>query len=157
RGDEQLRQEVDSLLAFNDSPLLVDQPAWQIAPALLDDTDLAAGTELGSYRIEALLGAGGMGCVYRARDPRLGRPVALKIPLVEFNECFEREARTVAALNHPNICTLHDVGPNYLVMELVEGPTLADRIKEGPLPIEEALGIASQIAAALGVAHEQGI
>ena len=156
-GNPQLRRDVDSLLVLNDAPLLVDQPAWQVAPELLDDVDLPPGAELGPYRIEALLGAGGMGRVYRARDPRLGRSVALKIPTVEFNERFEREARTVAALNHPNICTLYDVGPNYLVMELVEGPTLADRIKEGPLPIEEAFGIAGQIATALEVAHEQGI
>ena len=156
-GNPQLRRDVDSLLVLNDSPLLVDQPAWQVAPELLDDVDLPPGAELGPYRIEALLGAGGMGRVYRASDPRLGRSVALKIPTVEFNERFEREARTVAALNHPNICTLYDVGPNYLVIELVEGPTLADRIKEGPVPIEEAFGIAGQIATALEVAHEQGI
>ena len=156
-GNPQLRRDVDSLLVLNDSPLLVDQPAWQVAPELLDDVDLPPGAELGPYRIEALLGAGGMGRVYRARDPRLGRSVALKIPTVEFNERFEREARTVAALNHPNICTLHDVGPNYLVLELVEGPTLADRLKEGPIPAEEAFGIAGYIAAALEAAHEQGI
>ena len=76
---------------------------------------------------------------------------------VEFNARFEREARAVAALNHPNVCTLHDVGPNYLVMELVEGPTLADRMKEGPIPLEEALRIARQIADALEAAHEKGI
>ena len=83
--------------------------------------------------------------------------MALKISRVEFNERFEREARAVAALNHPNVCTIHDVGPNYLVMELVEGPTLSDRIKEGPIPLEEALRIARQIADALEAAHEKGI
>src|SRR5258708_16679615 len=98
-----------------------------------------------------------MGRVYRARDTRLGRSVALKISNVEFNERFEREARVVASLNHPNICTLHDVGPNYLVMEVIEGPTLADRIREGPVPLEEALGIAGQIAGALEAAHQAGI
>ena len=76
---------------------------------------------------------------------------------MEFNERFEREARAVAALNHPNVCTIHDVGPNYLVMELVEGPTLSDRMKEGPIPLEEALRIARQIADALEAAHEKGI
>ena len=104
-----------------------------------------------------MLGAGGMGRVYQAHDTRLGRTVALKISRVEFNERFEREARAVAALNHPNVCTIHDVGPNYLVMELVEGPTLSDRMKEGPIPLEEALRIARQIADALEAAHEKGI
>src|SRR5215472_8704933 len=99
---------------------------------------LASGTRLGPYEILALLGAGGMGEVYRARDTRLERTVAIKISKEEFNDRFEREARTVASLNHPNICTLHDVGPNYLVMELIQGPTLAERIQQGPIPLDEA-------------------
>jgi hypothetical protein len=98
-----------------------------------------------------------MGRVYRAQDTRLGRAVALKISRVEFNARFEREARAVAALNHPNVCTIHDVGPNYLVMELVEGSALSDLIKEGPIPLEEALRIARHIADALEAAHEKGI
>ena len=98
-----------------------------------------------------------MGQVYRALDTRLDRLVAIKVSKEEFNERFGREARAVAALNHPNICSLYDVGPNYLVMELVEGPTLADRIKEGPIPLQEALAIARQIAEALEAAHERGI
>src|SRR5678815_83412 len=98
-----------------------------------------------------------MGVVYQSHDTRLGRSVALKISRVEFNERFEREARAVAALNHPNVCTIHDVGPNYLVMELVEGPTLSDLLKEGPIALEEALRIARQIADALEAAHEKGI
>src|SRR5437762_12107979 len=106
---------------------------------------LAAGTRLGPYEIVVPIGAGGMGEVYRATDTRLGREVAIKISAEHFSERFEREARVIASMNHPNICTLHDVGANYLVMELVEGPTLAERIKEGPLPLEEALGIARQI------------
>src|SRR5437762_2506934 len=118
---------------------------------------LAPGTHLGPYEILSQLGAGGMGEVYRARDPRLGRDVAIKGSAERFSERFEREARAVAALNHPNICTLHDVGPDYLVMELVEGPTLAERIKEGPIPLDEALGIARQIADALEAAHDKGI
>jgi serine/threonine protein kinase len=81
-----------------------------------------------------------MGEVYRARDPRLGRDVAIKVSVEHFSEHFDREARTVAALNHPNICTLYDVGPNYLVMEYVEGEA-----PKGPLPLEEALGIARQV------------
>jgi serine/threonine protein kinase len=156
--DEELRREVNSLLELNHSPVLVDEPAWHaVAELLTDSAQLVPGTQLGPYRIEAMLGAGGMGRVYQAQDTRLGRAVALKISRVELNERFEREARAVAALNHPNVCTIHDVGPNYLVMELVEGPTLADRMKEGPIPPEEALCIARQIAGALEAAHEKGI
>src|SRR5213594_1440684 len=113
---------------------------------------LDAGTRLGPYEILALIGAGGMGEVYRARDTRLDRVVAIKICAEQFSERFEREARAIAALNHPNICTLHDVGPNYLVMEYIEGATLA-----GPIPMAEALPIARQIAEALEAAHEKGI
>ncbi len=80
-----------------------------------------------------------------------------RFPSDAFNDRFEREARAVAALNHPNICTLHDVGPNYLVMELVEGPTLADRISRGPIPFDESLRIARQVADALDAAHSRGI
>jgi Tol biopolymer transport system component len=98
-----------------------------------------------------------MGEVYRAIDTRLHREVAVKVSADRFSDRFEREARAVASLNHPNICTLHDVGPNYLVMELVEGDTLAERIKRGVLPLDEALAIARQIADALEVAHEKGI
>jgi Tol biopolymer transport system component len=98
-----------------------------------------------------------MGEVYRARDSRLGREVAIKVSAQQFTERFEREARLIGSLNHPNICSLFDVGPNFLVMELVEGPTLAERIAEGPLPLEEALHVAAQIADALEAAHEKGI
>jgi len=98
-----------------------------------------------------------MGEVYRARDTRLGREVAIKISTDRFSDRFEREARAVAALNHPNICTLHDVGPNYLVMELVDGQTLDEQIKQGPIPIDEALVMARQIAGALDAAHQKGI
>src|SRR6266446_4460145 len=118
---------------------------------------LSIGTRLGPYEILAPLGAGGMGEVYRARDPRMGREVAIKISAERFSDRFEREVHAVAALNHPNICHVYDVGPNYLVMELVEGPTLAERIKEGPVPLDEALGIARQIGEALEAAHEKGI
>jgi serine/threonine protein kinase len=115
------------------------------------------GTKLGVYEIVEPIGAGGMGQVYRARDRRLGRDIAIKVAAQKFSEHFEREARTIASLNHPNVCTLHDVGPNYLVMELVEGPTLAERMNQGPLPLNEALHIAKQIADALDAAHERGI
>ena len=116
-----------------------------------------APTRLGPYEILARLGKGGMGEVWRARDPRLNRDVAIKISAQQFTDRFEREARAIAALNHPNICTLYDVGPNYLVMELVEGPTLAEHIAQGPIPLEEALGIAKQIADALEAAHDKNI
>src|SRR6266699_957827 len=116
-----------------------------------------APTRLGPYEIVSQLGKGGMGEVWRARDPRLNREVAIKVSAQQFTDRFEREARAIAALNHSNICTLYDVGPNYLVMELVQGPTLAERIAQGPVPIEEALSIAKQIADALEEAHEKGI
>src|ERR1700691_4485854 len=118
---------------------------------------LATGEKLGPYEILAPLGKGGMGEVYRARDTRLNRDVAVKVSSERFSERFEREARVIASLNHSNICHLYDVGPNYLVMELIEGPTLAERIKQGPIPLEEALNIARQIADALEAAHEKRI
>jgi serine/threonine protein kinase len=118
---------------------------------------MAPGARVGPYEIRTLIGRGGMGAVYRAHDPRLGRDVAIKVAWERFGERIRREARAVAALNHPNICTLYDIGPDYLVMELVEGPTVADRIGAGPIPLSEALPIARQIAAALEAAHEQGI
>src|SRR4029077_858304 len=96
--------------------------------------------------------AGGMGEVYKARDTRLDRMVAIKVSKTEFTERFEREARAVAALNHPNICQLYDVGPNYLVMEYIEGTPL-----KGPLPVDQALKYAAQMCDALAAAHTKGI
>jgi eukaryotic-like serine/threonine-protein kinase len=118
---------------------------------------LSAGDKLGPYEIVTSIGAGGMGEVYRARDPRMGREVAIKLSGERFSDRFSREVHAVAALNHPNICHLYDVGPDYLVMELVEGSTLEQRIKHGALPLDEALRIARQIAAALEAAHDKGI
>src|SRR5580704_13749108 len=118
---------------------------------------LRVGERLGPYEILAPIGAGGMGEVYRAHDPRMGRDVAIKVAAERFSDRFSREVHAVAALNHPNICHLYDVGPDYLVMELVEGPTLAERIKQGAVPLEEALRIAKQVADALEAAHEKGI
>jgi len=118
---------------------------------------LSPGERIGPYEIAERIGAGGMGEVYRAADTRMGRDVAIKVSAERFSDRFSREVHAVAALNHPNVCILHDVGENYLVMELIEGPTLAERIAHGPIPLEEALGIAKQIAAALEAAHEKGI
>jgi len=113
---------------------------------------LSVGDKLGPYEIIAPIGKGGMGEVYKARDARLDRIVAIKTSNLKFSERFEREARAVAALNHPNICTLHDIGPNYLVMEFVEGVPL-----KGPLPLDKALACARQITSALEAAHERHI
>ena len=113
---------------------------------------LAPGNRLGPYEITAPLGAGGMGEVYKARDTRLDRIVAIKVSNEHFSERFEREAHAVAALNHSNICTLHDVGPNYLVMEYIDGAPL-----KGPVPLLQALKYAAQICDALDAAHNKGI
>ena len=113
---------------------------------------LSGGDKLGPYEILGLIGKGGMGEVYKARDTRLDRVVAIKVSKTEFSERFEREAKAIGALNHPNICTLYDVGPNYLVMEYVEGAPL-----KGPLPLDQALKYAVQICDALDAAHKKGI
>ena len=118
---------------------------------------LGAGDKLGPYEIVGPIGKGGMGEVYRATDTRLNRDVAIKVSAQQFSDRFEREARAVASLNHPNICTLYDVGPNYLVMELVDGESLAEQIHKGTIPLDEALAIARQIAEGLEAAHESGI
>src|SRR5215468_9301181 len=158
--DPELRREIESLLAHHSGGELLDQPAMQIAPQLLDNSTVAIltpGVYLGPYRIESKLGEGGMGEVFLAIDTRLGRAVAIKTTRQQFNDRFEREARTISALNHPHICTLYEVGPNYLVMELVEGETLAARLRNGPLPLQTVLLYASQITAALVEAHGKGI
>src|ERR1700693_201395 len=129
---------------------------------------LASGTRLGAYEILSAIGAGGMGEVYRARDSKLGRDVAIKVLPEAFAHDpdrlsrFQREAKMLALLNHPNIATIHGLeqsgGTIYLVMELVPGETLAERVKrEGAVPIEEALAISRQITEALEAAHEKGI
>ena len=134
REDEELRCEVRSLLDQTESGVL-NRPL-----------------QLGPYQIVGVIGAGGMGTVYQARDTRLDRVVAIKVSEARFNARFEREARAVAALNHPHICTLYDVGPNYLVMEYVEGRPL-----HGPMPLAQALRLAIQVADALAAAHRKGI
>jgi eukaryotic-like serine/threonine-protein kinase len=128
---------------------------------------LATGTKLGPYEIQSPLGAGGMGEVYRARDTRLERTVAVKILPAQFSsdpvrkQRFEREAKTISSLNHPHICTLHDIGHqdgmDYLVMECVEGETLAKRLEKGPLPLDQALKYGAQIADGLDKAHRSGV
>src|ERR1700730_4840760 len=121
------------------------------------------GQSIGAYRITAKLGAGGMGEVYRARDTKLDRQVAIKILPKSFAHDperlarFEREDKVLAALNHPNIAQIHGLEERALILELVEGPTLAERISQGPLPLDEALNVAKQIAEALEAAHEKGI
>src|SRR5215813_7517303 len=162
QADPELRREVESLLiesSGGESPDRLDA-AIRNASHLLDDSTLtgfASGARLGPYRIETKLGEGGMGEVYRAIDTRLGRAVAIKTTREQFNDRFAREARAISSLNHPNICTLYDVGPNYLVMELVEGETIAARLKRGPLTPQTALLYAAQILAALAEAHGKGI
>jgi tetratricopeptide (TPR) repeat protein len=160
QADPELRREVESLLARRAGAEFLERPAVQNAPQLLEDSTLSGigvGATLGPYRIEARLGAGGMGEVFRAVDTRLGRAVAIKITREQFSNRFHREARAISSLNHPNICTLYDVGPNYLVMELVEGETMAARLQSGPLPVKTALLYASEILAAVAEAHAKGI
>jgi eukaryotic-like serine/threonine-protein kinase len=140
-SDSDLRREVETLLEQSGDGVL-DHPA----------VELIAGGRLGPYEILGVLGAGGMGTVYKARDSRVDRTVAIKVSSAQFSGRFEREARAVAALNHPNICTLYDVGPNYLVMEYVEGKPLG-----GSLPENEALRLAGQLLDALDAAHCKGI
>src|SRR5690349_2633058 len=124
---------------------------------------LYPGARLGAYEIVAPIGAGGMGEVYRALDTKLGREVALKVLPEALSQDadrmarFEREAQVLASLNHPNIASIFGVEERALVMELVEGPTLADRIAQGPIPLAEALPIARQIVVGLEYAHEKGV
>jgi eukaryotic-like serine/threonine-protein kinase len=174
-GDEAVRHEVESLLAAHDAAEeFLDEPA----PGPTTDNDaleatprLAMGRRLGAFEILDLLGAGGMGEVYRARDTRLDRLVAIKVISSELaidsrgRDRFEREARTISKLTHPHICTVYDVGAaqvdgsdvQFLVMELLQGETLADRLKRQGLSIEQALQYAIEIADALAAAHDQGI
>ena len=177
RGDEALRREVESLLSepasaegFFAKPALA-----RMAPMMSDVAPAAlAGRRLGGYHLQSLLGVGGMGEVYRARDSKLGREVAIKIlPRAVTSDPdrlarFEREARMLAALNHPHICAIYGLeeadastgsgqAVRFLVLELVEGTTLAEKLAGAGLPIAEALAIARQIAEALEVAHEKGI
>jgi hypothetical protein len=164
-GDDELGREVLSLLAQEkDAERLMEQPA---ASAATQKLAVTLGTRLGPYEVVELVGAGGMGEVYRARDTRLGRDVAIKVLPAQVSHDaaalarFDREARAVAALSHPHIEALFDIGEtdgtHYLVMELLEGETLASRLKRGALPEKDSLRIGAEIAEALGAAHGRGV
>jgi serine/threonine protein kinase len=153
RNDSGLRREVASLLAHHDNSQGSESWAAAVAAQLVTSSStLQPGQSLGPYRIESFLAAGGMGEVYRAIDTRLNREVAIKVCAGRFSERFTQEANVIASLNHPHICHLYDVGPNYLVMELVEGTPL-----RGPLALKQALQNAGQILDALDAAHRKGI
>ena len=170
RGDEAMRQEIESLLS-HEGPAnkFMDAPGMAVlAQAVAQDrVGSMIGQQLGAYQILSLLGAGGMGEVYRAEDTRLDRIVAIKVlrehlsSTPQVRERFEREAKAISSLNHPHICTLHDVGHqngiDYLVLEYLEGQTLADRLKKGPFALDQVLQIAVHVADALDTAHRHGV
>lgn len=158
--------EIVGRMLSHEAGTLLDQPAW--APETVTDPlgPIEAGSSLGPYRIEAVIGAGGMGEVYRAVDHRLGRKVAIKairagIASPQLDSRFLAEARAASALNHPNIVTIYDIGSirglPYIVMEWIEGETLRQKLKRGPLELPELLGIAGEIAGAISAAHAGGI
>ena len=166
--DDRLRQEVESLLSQDRQQSPLDRPLWADASAERGRSPLLPiGTHVGPYRVDALVGSGGMGNVYRAYDSRLERSVALKVladAVVHDSDRLERlmrEAQVLASLDHPNIAAIHGLedrdGIHALVLELVPGPTLTERLAQGPLPVDEAIVIAVQIANALEAAHERGI
>jgi Tol biopolymer transport system component len=168
-GDESLRREVESLLAAHGaSDGFLESPAVDLdADDVAARSQLEAGDRVGNFEVIGSLGAGGMGEVYRARDAQLGREVAIKLlPRALADDPrrltrFERESRILAALNHPHIATIHSIehadGLHALVMELVEGPTLADRLQHGGLDWRDALGLARELAGALEAAHDKGV
>jgi serine/threonine protein kinase len=164
-SDPELRSEVESLLATHKSAEgFLDKP---VAGAMKDDPRSLLGRQLGPYQILGVLGAGGMGEVYKGRDTRLNRTVAIKVlprllsERADLRQRFEREARVIAGLSHPNICALYDVGRqdgiDFLVMEYLEGETLAKRLKKGSLSTEQLLRTAIEVAAGLDEAHRHGV
>ena len=163
RADPELRATVASILAQEgarqEGGTFIERPAWEGLESLLKtETFVTVGEQLGPYQIEQKIGQGGMGEVFRATDTRLHRSVAIKTSLVQFSERFQREARVIAALNHPHIAALYDVGTSpsglgYLVLEYVEGPTLADLIQKGPIAPADAARIALETAEAIEAAH----
>ena len=169
-GDDALRQEVESLLGQETlGNSFLESPAIEVAAqALAKDTgQLVKGRQLGWYKIVSFLGAGGMGEVYKARDNRLDRFVAIKVlpehlsNNAQWRERFEREAKAISSLSHPHICPLYDIGHqegiDFLVMEYLDGETLSNRLKRGPLPPDQALQYAIQITDALETAHSNGV
>lgn len=169
-GDAELRREVESLLAAHETPALIDRPAIEQFEALLTPTlpALAPGTVVSHYRIVEPLGGGGMGIVYQARDVRLDRTVALKFlhpscsADVDAKRRFVIEAQAAAALDHPNVCTIHEIGETddgrlFIAMPCYEGETLKARRASGPLSVDDALGLTIQVAHGLAEAHEHGI
>jgi serine/threonine protein kinase len=169
-GDEALRREVESLLSSEKAvDGFLERPALDAATKMFseDPSQSLIGRQMGPYQVLSLVGAGGMGEVYQAHDTKLGRNVAIKVLPATFIHDpqrlarFQREARTLASLNHPNIATIYGLeqsgGLHYLVMELIPGQTLAERVSDGPLGIKEALEICGQIADGLEAAHEKGV
>src|SRR4029453_17159363 len=168
-GDETLRREVESLLAYQDrAEAFLESPAVEVSARAIDSSRVTlVGRTLSHYRVQSLLGAGGMGEVYLARDPRLDRDVALKIlpPDLALDadrmQRFTLEAKAAPPLNHPNVATIHDIGDSdgvrFIVMEYVDGQTLAEQTAGQPLAAAAIFAIAIQVAAALEAAHAKGI
>jgi serine/threonine-protein kinase len=159
-GDNDLEQEVEAMLSADARPGgFLEQTPGDFAADLLEEApqmQASPGTLLGPYRVERMLAAGGMARVFQAVDTRLGRKVAIKICAERFSQRFNREARAISLLSHPQLCALYDVGPNYLVMELVEGETLRDWLQHAH-PLKESLDVAKHILEGLGAAHRAGI
>jgi serine/threonine protein kinase len=154
--DPEVRLRLEQMLAVEPGIGMLDHPPADLLNSSSSPVERTGG-QLGPYKIEAVIGAGGMGTVYRAVDTRLGRVVAIKIAAERYSVRFRLEARALSTLNHPDICTVYDVGPDYLVMEFIDGPTLAAEIKKGPLAPETAARYSAQIAGALAEAHSLGI
>src|SRR5262245_53784292 len=170
-GDESLRRQVKSLIdSYERTENFIESPAFEVAPELLTNDDRAGalvGESIGHYRIESLIGVGGMGEVYLARDELLGRKIALKFlpENLTANEAqlsrLEHEARTASALNHPNILTVHEIGVDgsrhFIATEFIQGETLRAALVRGKLDLREALDIATQVGSALAAAHKSGV
>ncbi len=168
--DEALRRKVETLLVeHKEAEDFLEEPAVEMVAEgfAKDEADTLVGRQLGSYKILSFIAAGGMGEVYRARDTQLDREVAIKVLPAEFTQDperlarFQREAKLLASLNHPNIAAIHSFEHaddiHFLVLELVEGETLAERVAKGPVPVEEALEVCRQIAEGVEAAHEKGV
>ncbi|HYR89198.1 MAG TPA: protein kinase [Terriglobia bacterium] len=154
RSDAEMRRQIDELLKQDRQDSFLNIPAVE---EFAVRSPLAPKTRIGPYEVLEIIGAGGQGEVYKARDTRLNRTVAIKFVREQFSVRFGREARAISSLNHPRVCTLYDVGPNYLVMEFVEGETLAARLQGGRLSLESALRCGAEVADAIAAAHAKGI